>query len=183
MIHLVGAEKAKLLLGKKTVDDLVLERVEQQEINSVINWLYVNWKNILIALHNNLFGRCAATRTQRLSKKIDLGLHKLSTLHPLQPYLHFHFIRTIVEGHKPFIPRDSIGPVITIEIAVVQIVKRSVHFYLGLIDFDFFIPAMPPRRADTSMHQMIECMNGMWRNDPVEDRTREVNQMLNGMHR
>ena len=42
MIHLVGAEKAKLFLGKKTVDDLVLERVEQQEINSVINWLYVN---------------------------------------------------------------------------------------------------------------------------------------------
>ena len=37
MIRLVGAEKAELLLGKKTVDDLVQERVEQQEKDSVIN--------------------------------------------------------------------------------------------------------------------------------------------------
>ena len=37
MIHLVGPEKAELLLGKKSVDDLVQERVEQQEKDSVIN--------------------------------------------------------------------------------------------------------------------------------------------------
>ncbi len=37
MIHFVGPEKAELLLGKKSVDDLVQERVEQQEKDSVIN--------------------------------------------------------------------------------------------------------------------------------------------------
>ena len=37
MIHLVGPEKAELLLGKKSVDDLVQERVDQQEKDSVIN--------------------------------------------------------------------------------------------------------------------------------------------------
>ena len=52
-------------------------------------------------------------------RQIDIGVHKLSALHLLQPYLHFRFIRTIVEGPKPFIPRDIIGPIITIEIAMV----------------------------------------------------------------
>ena len=37
MIRLVGAEKAELLLGKKSVDDLVKERVNQQANDSVIN--------------------------------------------------------------------------------------------------------------------------------------------------
>ena len=37
MIHLVGSEKAELLLGKKSVDDLVLERVKQQEKASIVN--------------------------------------------------------------------------------------------------------------------------------------------------
>ena len=37
MIHLVGSEKAELLLGKKSVDDLVQERVEHQEKDSVVN--------------------------------------------------------------------------------------------------------------------------------------------------
>ena len=37
MIRLVGAEKAELLLGKKTVDDLVQEKVAQQEKESVVN--------------------------------------------------------------------------------------------------------------------------------------------------
>ena len=35
--RLVGSEKAELLLGKKSVDDLVQERVEQQEKDSVVN--------------------------------------------------------------------------------------------------------------------------------------------------
>ena len=35
--RLVGTEKAELLLGKKSVDDLVQERVEQQEKDSVVN--------------------------------------------------------------------------------------------------------------------------------------------------
>ena len=35
--HLVGTEKAELLLRKKSVDDLVQERVEQQEKDSVVN--------------------------------------------------------------------------------------------------------------------------------------------------
>ena len=35
--RLVGTEKAELLLGKKSIDDLVQERVEQQEKDSVIN--------------------------------------------------------------------------------------------------------------------------------------------------
>jgi len=34
---LVGSEKAELLLGKKSVDDLVQERVEQQEKASIVN--------------------------------------------------------------------------------------------------------------------------------------------------
>ena len=34
--RLVGSEKAELLLGKKSVDDLVQERVEQQEKDSVV---------------------------------------------------------------------------------------------------------------------------------------------------
>jgi hypothetical protein len=34
---LVGIEKADLLLGKKSVDDLVQERVEHQEKDSVVN--------------------------------------------------------------------------------------------------------------------------------------------------
>ena len=37
MIRLVGAEKAELLLGKKSVDDLVQEKVAQQEKASVVN--------------------------------------------------------------------------------------------------------------------------------------------------
>ena len=37
MIRLVGPEKAELLLGKKSVDDLVQEKVEQQEKDFVIN--------------------------------------------------------------------------------------------------------------------------------------------------
>ena len=37
MIHLVGPEKAELLLGKKSVDDLVQEKVAQQEKESVVN--------------------------------------------------------------------------------------------------------------------------------------------------
>ena len=37
MIRLVGAEKAELLLGKKSVDDLVQEKVAQQEKESVVN--------------------------------------------------------------------------------------------------------------------------------------------------
>ena len=37
MIHLVGSEKAELLLGKKSVDDLVQERVKQQKKDSVVN--------------------------------------------------------------------------------------------------------------------------------------------------
>ena len=37
MIRLVGAEKAELLLGRKTVDDLVQEKVAQQEKESVVN--------------------------------------------------------------------------------------------------------------------------------------------------
>ena len=35
--RLVGTEKAELLLGKKSIDDLVQERVEQQEKDSVVN--------------------------------------------------------------------------------------------------------------------------------------------------
>ena len=35
--RLVGTEKAELLLGKKSVDDLVQERVEQQDKDSVVN--------------------------------------------------------------------------------------------------------------------------------------------------
>ena len=35
--RLVGTEKAELLLGKKSVDDLVQERVEQQEKASIVN--------------------------------------------------------------------------------------------------------------------------------------------------
>ena len=35
--RLVGSEKAELLLGKKSVDDLVQERVEQQENDAVVN--------------------------------------------------------------------------------------------------------------------------------------------------
>jgi len=34
---LVGTEKAELLLGEKSVDDLVQEREEQQEKDSVVN--------------------------------------------------------------------------------------------------------------------------------------------------
>jgi len=37
MNHLVGPEKAKLLLGKKSIDYLVQKKVEQQEKDSVIN--------------------------------------------------------------------------------------------------------------------------------------------------
>ena len=37
MIHLVGPEKAELLLGKKSVDDLVQERMENQETEEMIN--------------------------------------------------------------------------------------------------------------------------------------------------
>ena len=37
MIHLVGSEKAELLLGKKSVDDLVQERVAHQDKYSVVN--------------------------------------------------------------------------------------------------------------------------------------------------
>ena len=37
MIHLVGSEKAELLLGKKSVNDLVQERVKQKKKDSVIN--------------------------------------------------------------------------------------------------------------------------------------------------
>ena len=35
--RLVGAEKAELLLGKKTIDELVQERLEQQENDAVVN--------------------------------------------------------------------------------------------------------------------------------------------------
>ena len=35
--RLVGTEKAELLLGKKSVDDLVQEKVEQQEKDSLVN--------------------------------------------------------------------------------------------------------------------------------------------------
>ena len=35
--RLVGTEKAKLLLGNKSIDDLVKEKVAQQEKDSVIN--------------------------------------------------------------------------------------------------------------------------------------------------
>ena len=37
MIRLVGAEKAELLLGKKSVDDLVQEKVAQQKGAEVVN--------------------------------------------------------------------------------------------------------------------------------------------------
>ena len=37
MIRLVGAEKAELLLGKKSVDDLVQEKIEQQKGAEVVN--------------------------------------------------------------------------------------------------------------------------------------------------
>ena len=37
MVRLVGTEKAQLLLGKKSVEDLIQEKVEQQEKDSVIN--------------------------------------------------------------------------------------------------------------------------------------------------
>ena len=35
--RLVGSEKAELLLGKKSVDDLVQEKIEQQKVPEVIN--------------------------------------------------------------------------------------------------------------------------------------------------
>ena len=35
--RLVGTEEAELLLGKKSIDDLVQERVEQQDKDSVVN--------------------------------------------------------------------------------------------------------------------------------------------------
>ena len=35
--RLVGTEKAELLLGKKTIDELVQERLEQQENDAVVN--------------------------------------------------------------------------------------------------------------------------------------------------
>ena len=37
MVRLVGPEKAQLLLGKKSVEDLIQEKVEQQEKDSVVN--------------------------------------------------------------------------------------------------------------------------------------------------
>ena len=37
LVRLIGPEKAELLLGTKTVEDLVQEKVEQQEKDSVIN--------------------------------------------------------------------------------------------------------------------------------------------------
>ena len=37
IVRLVGTEKAELLLGKKSVDDLVRERVENQETEEMIN--------------------------------------------------------------------------------------------------------------------------------------------------
>ena len=37
MIHLVGTEKAELLLGNKSIDDLVQEKVAQQEKDSIVN--------------------------------------------------------------------------------------------------------------------------------------------------
>ena len=37
MIRLVGPEKAELLLGKKSVDDLVQEKMELKEKDSMIN--------------------------------------------------------------------------------------------------------------------------------------------------
>ena len=35
--HLVGTEKAELLLGKKSIDDLVQEKVSRQEKTSLVN--------------------------------------------------------------------------------------------------------------------------------------------------
>ena len=37
MIRLVGSEKAQLLLGKKSVEDLVQEKMELKEKDSVVN--------------------------------------------------------------------------------------------------------------------------------------------------
>ena len=37
LVRLIGPEKAELLLGKKTVDDLVQEKMELKEKDSTIN--------------------------------------------------------------------------------------------------------------------------------------------------
>ena len=76
--RLVGTEKAELLLGKKSVDDLVQERVEQQEKDSVVNWVTEdNKKDVFCSYSHTLFGKGTSTFSlnSRITKEYGLGVH------------------------------------------------------------------------------------------------------------
>ena len=54
---MVGTEKAELLLGKKSIDDLVHEKVAHQKGAEVVNIVItVNKKDVLLPYSHTLFG-------------------------------------------------------------------------------------------------------------------------------
>ena len=76
--RLVGSEKAELLMGKKSIDDLVLERVEHQEKDSVVNWVTEdNKKDVFCSYSHTLLDKGISTFSlnNRITKENGLGVH------------------------------------------------------------------------------------------------------------
>ncbi len=82
------------------------------------------------------------------------------------------FSGTVVEASEPFIQRHSLNAEVHGKVFVMQIVEIVVSLQSLFSGGDKFVKScVPHRRTDTGMHQVKDRVDGMRRDDPVDQHT------------
>ena len=93
-------------------------------------------------------------------------------------------IRAVVEGPEPLVDRHEIVAVVALEVLVVEVVVVVVGIERdAILDHDPLEPGMALRRREGEMLQLEDHMERMRRHDPVDEHGREIEDVLDRMHR
>ena len=87
-----------------------------------------------------------------------------------------------MESTKQVVPRHIKVAVVTFKITMMQVVE-VVRVYFKLIYLNPVEACVSPSRTNASMEQMKTGMNWMRRNHPMQQHPREIEKMLDRMHR
>lgn len=87
-----------------------------------------------------------------------------------------------MEGTKQVVPRHIKVAVVTFKITMMQVVE-VVRVYSKFIYLNPVEACVSPSRTNASMEQMKTGMNWMRRNHPMQQYPREIEKMLDRMHR
>ena len=87
-----------------------------------------------------------------------------------------------MESPEEVVPRHIKVAVVTFKITMMQVVE-VVRINPKLVDLNPIEARVSPSRADASMEQMKTSMNRMRGNHPMQKQPREIEKMLDRMHR